>query len=361
MMDDTTASAINQLRRLDEELETILTSFDTSYAWNYGSVKEGLRDLYEKAKRDQWNGTTQLPWDTDVDPERGIIPDVINPLIGYPPYERLTPREKNRLRHAQIALQLSQFLHGEQGALIVASQLVGAVPWIDAKYYAGTQTMDEARHVEVFSRYLRDKLEWQWPVNENLKECRGAAILSSLKRPAILSPFSAMKEDGTDGGVAVEAVGGGSAVGRGEAHAAGGGARAPALGATGAPRSTGRGARGPGGAAARQRRAGAGEQAPRGGAEPAPSLAADEVSRLQRRALHRKARRGAAPDSRLGADGAPRAPCGRRARGAPTAAAEASAPPGSQGPGRAHAPVGREPPRLAGGPRAVAVPHRGDG
>jgi len=176
MIDDTTATAVNQLRRLDEELEIILTSFDTSYAWNYGSVKEGLRDLYEKAKRDQWNGTTQLAWDTDVDPERGIIPDVINPLIGYPPYERLTPKEKNRLRHAQIALQLSQFLHGEQGALIVASQLVGAVPWIDAKYYAGTQTMDEARHVEVFSRYLRDKLEWQWPVNENLKELLDATI-----------------------------------------------------------------------------------------------------------------------------------------------------------------------------------------
>src|SRR5881398_243984 len=176
MMDETIATAINQLRRLDEELETILTSFDTSYAWNYGSVKEGLRDLYEKAKRDQWNGMTQLAWDTDVDPERGIIPDVINPLIGYPPYERLTPKEKNRLRHAQIALQLSQFLHGEQGALIVASQLVGAVPWIDAKYYAGTQTMDEARHVEVFSRYLREKLEWQWAVNENLKELLDATI-----------------------------------------------------------------------------------------------------------------------------------------------------------------------------------------
>src|ERR1043166_7141250 len=176
MLDEATASAVNQLRRLDEELETILTSFDTSYAWNYCSVKEGLRDLYEKAKRDQWNGTTQLAWDTDVDPERGIIPDVINPLIGYPPYERLTPKEKNRLRHAQIALQLSQLLPGEQGALIVASQLVGAVPWIDAKYYAGTQTMDEARHVEVFSRYLRDKLEWQRPVNESLKELLDATI-----------------------------------------------------------------------------------------------------------------------------------------------------------------------------------------
>jgi hypothetical protein len=176
VLNEADLAAVNQLRRLDAELETILTSFDTSYAWNYGSVKEGLRDLYEKAKRDQWNGTTQLPWDTDVDPERGIIPDLINPLAGYPPYDRLTAKEKDRLRHAQVALQLSQFLHGEQGAFIVASQLVGAVPWIDAKYYAGTQTMDEGRHVEVFSRYLREKLEWQWPVNENLKELLDATI-----------------------------------------------------------------------------------------------------------------------------------------------------------------------------------------
>ena len=72
-------TAVNQLEHLDEELETILTSFDTSYAWNYGSVKEGLRDLYEKAKRDQWNGTTQLAWDTDVDPEGEIIPPSVQP------------------------------------------------------------------------------------------------------------------------------------------------------------------------------------------------------------------------------------------------------------------------------------------
>ena len=167
---------VNQLDHLDQELETILTSFDSSYAWNYGSVKEGLRDLYEKAKRDQWNGTTQLAWDTQVDPEHGILPDYTNPLLGYAPYERLNERERAHLRHGQVALQLSQFLHGEQGALIVASQLVGAVPWMDAKYYAGTQTMDEARHVEVFGRYLREKLEWQWPVNDNLKELLDATI-----------------------------------------------------------------------------------------------------------------------------------------------------------------------------------------
>src|SRR5215470_15201807 len=155
---------------VDAELETILTSFDTSYAGNYGSVKAGLRDLYEKAKREQWNGTQQLKWDTPVDPESEIIPQAYNPLEDYPPYKQFNDRQVAHFRHAQMAWQLSQFMHGEQGALIVASQLVGAVPWMDAKYYAATQTMDEARHVEVFSRYLREKLEWEWPINENLKK-----------------------------------------------------------------------------------------------------------------------------------------------------------------------------------------------
>jgi hypothetical protein len=170
---------VNQLQYLDAELETILTSFDTNYAWNYGSVKEGLRDLYEKAKREQWNATTQLDWKRHVEPESEIIPNAVNPLADYAPYRKLNDKERARLRHAQVALQLSQFLHGEQGALIVASQLVGGVPWIDAKYYAGTQTMDEARHVEVFSRYLHEKLEWEWPITESLKELLDATIKDS--------------------------------------------------------------------------------------------------------------------------------------------------------------------------------------
>jgi hypothetical protein len=152
-----------------EPNETIRVAYDTTYVWNYGSVKEGLRDLYEKAKREQWNGSTQLKWDTPVDPEARLIPESFNPLEDYGPYKKLSPRQVRHLRHAQISWQLSQFMHGEQGALIVASQLVGAAPWTDAKFYAATQTMDEARHVEVFSRYLREKLDWQWPVNPNLK------------------------------------------------------------------------------------------------------------------------------------------------------------------------------------------------
>ena len=173
------APHVNQLESFERELDTLLASFETHYSWNYGSVKDGLRDLYEKAKRDQWNGTTQLAWDTDVDPEGDILPQAANPLEDFAPYRKLDAKEKTRVRHGQVALQLSQFLHGEQGALIVASQLVGGVPWMDAKYYAGTQTMDEARHVEVFSRYTREKLEWEWPINESLKELLDATITDS--------------------------------------------------------------------------------------------------------------------------------------------------------------------------------------
>jgi len=164
---------------IDAELETILTSFDTSYAWNYGNLKEGLHDLYEKAKNEQWNATTQLAWDTQVDPESEIIPAAINPYADYAPFQKLSDKQKLNFRHASIAWQLSQFMHGEQGALITASQLVGAVPWMDAKYYASTQTMDEARHVEVFSRYLREKLEWEFPINPNLKKLLDLILMDS--------------------------------------------------------------------------------------------------------------------------------------------------------------------------------------
>jgi hypothetical protein len=172
-------AATPEMNDTDQDLEIILTSFDSNYVWNYGTVKEGLRDLYEKAKREQWNSTTQLAWQTDVDPESEIIPRQMNPFADYGPAQKLDEKGMVRLGHAGIANQLSQFLHGEQGALVVASQLVGSVPWIDAKYYAASQTMDEARHVEVFARYVNEKLEWEWPINPNLKELLDATITDS--------------------------------------------------------------------------------------------------------------------------------------------------------------------------------------
>jgi len=63
----------------------------------------------------------------------------------------------------------SQFLHGEQGALICASKIVQTCPDVDSKFYAATQTMDEARHMETYSRYLREKIDLAYPINPHLK------------------------------------------------------------------------------------------------------------------------------------------------------------------------------------------------
>jgi hypothetical protein len=164
---------------VDEQLHRLLTSFDTHYSWHYGPVKEGLRELFEKAKGEQWNASDALDWSLSVDPESEIVPAAMNPLADYGPFKKLDAKQQAHFRHATLSWQLSQFLHGEQGALITASQLVGAVPWVDAKHYAATQTIDESRHVEVFSRYVEEKLEWEWPINENLKRLLDIILLDS--------------------------------------------------------------------------------------------------------------------------------------------------------------------------------------
>ena len=97
-------------RTTDVELEAILTSFDTNYVWNYGSVKEGLRGLYEKAKREQWNATTQLAWDTEVDPESEIMPSQMNPLADFGPFlvESDAAGVALRIDLPEVALELDQ-------------------------------------------------------------------------------------------------------------------------------------------------------------------------------------------------------------------------------------------------------------
>jgi hypothetical protein len=149
------------------EDQTINATATTRYTWRYEITDERIRKLYERGKTSQWNGSTYLDWSTDVDLERELFtPDPA--VVEEPWYKKLTRREQNRLIIEANTQTLCQFLHGEQGALIATAQLVSAVPDADAKFYAATQVIDEARHVEVFSRYVKEKTPGGYDITESL-------------------------------------------------------------------------------------------------------------------------------------------------------------------------------------------------
>jgi hypothetical protein len=152
------------------ELERLESQLDVTYNWGYEKTRQDLRDLYKKAQRNQWNPDVTLPWATNVDPEMPGFPEYLFPLYGSDIYNKLTEREKAKLRVELGSWMLSQFMHGEQGALLAASQLVVCVPDMDSKYYASTQVFDEGRHVEVYDRYLHEKIGFAYPISKPLKQ-----------------------------------------------------------------------------------------------------------------------------------------------------------------------------------------------
>jgi 1,2-phenylacetyl-CoA epoxidase catalytic subunit len=142
----------------------------TIFNWEYDDTRDRLLTLYEKGKEKQWNAQTRLDWSIDVDPESGQnTPDQYIPIYGSDMWDRLSEKERGELRHHVGSWMNSQFLHGEQGALICASKIVQTVPDVDSKFYAATQVMDEARHVEMYGKYVDEKLELAYPINPHLK------------------------------------------------------------------------------------------------------------------------------------------------------------------------------------------------
>ena len=160
----------------NEVEHVVANNADTIFTWDYSLQRPALRKLYEKAKGGQWNATTDMPWETDVDIEKTVIQDqeVLgtgldpNMYIGTP-LQKWGDKEWLEFGVESRSWMLSQFLHGEQGALICTAKIVETVPWYDAKLYASTQVMDEARHVEVFARYLDEKLGGEYQVNVHLR------------------------------------------------------------------------------------------------------------------------------------------------------------------------------------------------
>ena len=162
-----------------EALHVVADNAPAIFTWDYEKgARPQLNKLYEKAKHAQWNGETDLDWSIEVDQEHfaKLLSDMraIQMAEAGITFEG-TPfanwGDKEWLAHSMESQNwsLSQFMHGEQGALICTAKIVETVPWIDAKYYAATEVMDEARHVEVFAKYLDTKLNGHYPINTHLR------------------------------------------------------------------------------------------------------------------------------------------------------------------------------------------------
>jgi hypothetical protein len=160
----------------DALTHSVRSDYETIFTWDYEKGRRPKLDkLYEKAKKAQWNAQTDLPWETEVDQETMLTANSLTggglnagiDLSGTS-LARWGEKEWTQFDIESQNWMLSQFLHGEQGALVCTAKIVESVPWMDAKYYASTQVMDEARHVEVFSKYLDEKLSGHYPVNAHL-------------------------------------------------------------------------------------------------------------------------------------------------------------------------------------------------
>jgi len=149
-------------------------------SWEYDEGRDRLLALYQKGKDKQWDGATRIDWDLEVDPLDPLgTPDESMSLYGTPHWAKMTERDKGELRKHYTSWQFSQFLHGEQGAMVCAARIVESAPDLDAKFYSATQTMDEARHAEIYGRFLHEKMGLLYPVNDNLKSLLGDTLRDS--------------------------------------------------------------------------------------------------------------------------------------------------------------------------------------
>jgi hypothetical protein len=143
---------------------------DIAFNWEYDDGSADLLALYEKGKQQQWDASTRLDWSLELNPDNPMeLKDEAISIFGTDTWRKMSDKERGWLRRHLQANSISQFLHGEQGALIATAKIVATVPDMNAKFYAATQVMDEARHVESYKRLLHEKFELAYPINKSLQ------------------------------------------------------------------------------------------------------------------------------------------------------------------------------------------------
>ena len=140
------------------------------WTWEYGSEVEELRALYERGKKGQWDVEQDLDWSIPVPRDEWFHPPVgaslLASILTEMGVDEATCREAAWDEFTHL---LSQLLHGEQAALQLCGQLVNCCPTMDAKWYAGSQVIDEVRHVEAFSKLVQRKFGVVHPIDPTLK------------------------------------------------------------------------------------------------------------------------------------------------------------------------------------------------
>ncbi len=151
--------------------DSVQAALTAVYSWNYDAEIDELRTLYANALERQWIALRDLDWNREIDRDAFSRTFSVGgiPIQQTKFWQGLSPETRWEASRRTAAFMLSNFLHGEQGALMVAAQLVNAVPHTDGKFYAATQTLDEARHVEVFAAFIR-KLDEVVPIAPGLKK-----------------------------------------------------------------------------------------------------------------------------------------------------------------------------------------------
>jgi len=143
---------------------------DLHWTWEYGSEVEELRNLYERGKKGQWNAETDIDWSIPFPDDEWFLPkeniQLLPTLLKQIGADDKTCLAASRDEFIHL---MSQLLHGEQAAMQLCGQLTNACPTMDAKFYAGSQVIDEVRHVEVISKFLQRKLGALHPIDPTLK------------------------------------------------------------------------------------------------------------------------------------------------------------------------------------------------
>jgi len=150
----------------DDIAEIFQTPLSGAYNWDYSVQDNRIKKLYELGKELNWNVEVDVDWSISFEPLTEPSPIFWD---DYAPYQKLSDKKKVEFLNHRNAWSLSQFLHGEQGALLVASQLTSCAPTYNAKLYAASQTFDEARHVEAFNKYIQTRTKLMYPIGNALK------------------------------------------------------------------------------------------------------------------------------------------------------------------------------------------------